>query len=463
MLSEGVTMPYGENIGEGQLRQLIDQFSFRNRLDRFQPETPIIVRGKGSLVWDIHGKPYVDFNAGQMCSALGHNHDAILEAIRHACESLIHASSTLYNVAEILLAARLAELSPAPLSKSLFLSSGSDSNEAAMSIAKSYTGGYEIWSPHLSFHGLSDTPRAVTHAGWRDSIGPFSPGNHAMFAPYCYRCPLGLNRQDCGLRCVDASFELIDAETTGNRAAVITETLFSAGGVVEAPDGWLKRVQEKCRERDMLLIVDEAQTGLAKLGTFYSYQQQQDTQPDIVTLSKHFGGGVEVSAVVTTEQIEEKVIGEGFVYSHSHTSDPLACWAALASLEIIEDENLYERSDQIGEYWKDHLLELQAEFEVIGDVRGRGLIQGIELVSDRETKMPLRIGQELYLACLEKGLIFSVRRNGSVLRFVPPFTTTTDQLDQAAEILRSALQQVTHSSLDGAKRAVPRSSSLGGY
>lgn len=424
---------------ERQLRSWIERYAFRNRLDGHDPSAPIITAAKGSLVWDITGREYIDFNSGQMCSALGHNHEAIIAAINKACETVIHASSTFYNIAEILLSAKLAERSPAPLEKSFFMSSGSDANNAAMAVARAYTGGYEVASPHVSFHGLAEGTRAVTYAGWRKHVGPFAPGYQAMFAPYCYRCPLRLTYPDCGLACVDASFELLDAQSTGKRAAVITETLFSAGGVIEAPAGWLKKVEEKCRERGMLLIVDESQTGLAKLGTFYSFTET-GAAPDLVTISKHFGGGVDISAVIARPEIEEKVIGEGFIYSHSHSSDPLACWAALASLEIIEQENLQAKALEIGAYWHRHLKALQDEFEMIGDVRGRGLLQGIEFVEDRETRAPSSVGKAVQKWCLENGLIFSSRREGSVLRFVPPFTTTREQMDRAAEILRAGMK-----------------------
>lgn len=425
---------------ESNLRNLIDQYSFQNHLDRYMDNAPILSHGSASIVSDVNGKAYIDFNAGQMCAALGHNHPRIQSAIFDACETMIHSSSTFYNVPEILLSAKIGELSPEPLKKSFFLSSGSDSNEAAITMAKAYTGGYEIASPHISFHGLSETPRAVTHAGWRNNVGPFAPGAHAMFAPYCYRCPLQKTYPECQLECVDASFVLLDAESTGHQAAVITEPLFSAGGVVEPPAGWLKKVQDKCHERDMLLIVDEAQTGLAKLGSMYAFTQEDGVSPDIVTLSKHLGGGVDISAVVSTPEIEERLVNSGFVYSHSHTSDPLGCRAAIASLEIIEEDGLNQTALELGAYWRGLMDKLQQEFEVIGDVRGRGLIQGIELVKDRESREPYyEAGSKLTQHCLKNGLIFSVRNRGCVIRFVPPFTTTFEQMDEAAEILKAGL------------------------
>ena len=156
---------------------------------------PIFVRGSGSEVEDINGKTYLDFNSGQMCAWLGHNHPAITEAVSEACETLIHAHSSYYNDKEIELAERLGQLLPDPLQKSMFLQSGADANEAAINIARKCTGGFEIISPHISFHGMSDTTRALTYAGWHRGYGPPQAGMMAMLAPYCYRCPINLERR----------------------------------------------------------------------------------------------------------------------------------------------------------------------------------------------------------------------------------------------------------------------------
>jgi len=191
----------------------------------------------------------------------------------------------------------------------------------------------------------------------------------------------------------------------------------------------------------MLLILDEAQTGLAKLGTMWACEQE-DVVPDIMTVSKHFGGGISISAVVTTKEIEERVARTGFVVGHSHCNDPLTCNAAIASIDIILDEKLTDVAQNIGSYWRGHLRKLAERYEIIGDIRGRGLLQGIELVKSRKTKEPAyREGLEIGAYSLENGLIFSVRRGGSVLRFVPPFTTTKEQMDKAAEILESAIRK----------------------
>jgi 2,2-dialkylglycine decarboxylase (pyruvate) len=417
------------------------RYCFQGRLDRRQTEGPVFERGDGSIVVDVEGKEYLDFNSGQMCSALGHNHPRIVAAVADALRTMIHANSTYYNVQEIALAERLGTTFPAPLRKSFFALSGSDANEAALGMAKKVTGRYEVASPHVSFHGLSDTPRALTYAGWRDGLSPGAPGAFALLAPYCFRCPVRHSYPSCELACADASFELLDAETSAGLAAVVTEPLFSAGGVIEPPPGWLAHVAAEARARGALFVLDEAQTGLAKLGTMWAFQQE-GIVPDVVTVSKHFGGGIAISAVVTSEEIEDAAIRNGFSYAHSHSNDPLACAAAIATLDAIEEDGLAERALEIGARLRDALEALRARHDAIGDVRGRGILQGIELV--RPDGSPATgLGESIRRACLRDGLLFSVRRNGSVLRFVPPFSTTAEQIDRAGGILDAALAEAT--------------------
>ena len=428
---------------EAEVLEAAQQYSFRGRMDKGRFEGPVFVRGHGSVVEDINGKQYLDFNSGQMCAALGHNHPTVTAAVKEACDTLIHAHSSYFNVQEVELAKRLGALMPDPLAKSMFLQSGADANEAAINIARKFTGGFEVASPHISFHGMSDTTRALTYAGWHAGYGPLAPGTMAMVAPYCYRCPLNQTFPECEFACLDTSFELIDAQTTSRPAAVITEPLFSAGGVIEPPSGWLTELKQRCEARGMLLILDEEQTGLGKLGTMFAFESE-DVIPDIVTLAKHFGGGICISAVTTSAEIEERVTADEFIVTHSHSNDPLACAAGIASLDVVEQDGVPEKARKLGEHLKARLQALADRFELIGDVRGRGLLQGIELVRSRETKEPaFEAGPAIAAGALREGLIFSVRREGSVLRFVPPATTSEAQIDQAMAIIADALEEVS--------------------
>jgi 2,2-dialkylglycine decarboxylase (pyruvate) len=428
---------------EAQLLDNAARYSFRARMDKKTNEGPVFATAKDSVVTDVNGKDYLDFNSGQMCSALGHNHPTVVAAIREACDTMLHAHSSHYNVKEIELATRIGQIVPPPLQKTLFGESGSDANEMAMMIARKYTGGYEIASPHISFHGLSDATRSVTFAGWHSGHGHLPGGTHAIVAPYCYRCPLAQTYPACEFACLDTSFELLDAQVTGQPAAVITEPLFSAGGVVEPPPGWLRRLHEMCKARGMLLIVDEEQTGLGKLGRMFGFESE-GIVPDIITMAKHLGGGVGVSALTTTEQIEDKVIASGYAATHSHANDPLICAAGVASLDVIEQEDVPAKARRIGTHMRERLGALQQRYELVGDVRGQGQITGIELVRDRQSKQPATDeGREIGRLCFERGLIFSLRRSGSVLRFVPPATTTEGQIDQAMDLLAEALEGVS--------------------
>ena len=431
-----------QKLTEAELLEIARKYSFRSRIDSNSVSGPIMVWGRGSVVRDVNGKEYLDFNSGQMCGALGHNHPRITQALQESCETLIHSHMSMFNDKEIILAARLAEITPDGMDRSMFLTSGSDSNEAAMAIAKRYTGGYEIASPAVSFHGMNDSTRAVTFSGWHEGYGPYAPGHYPILAPYEYRCAYCRDRGRCDYTCLNTSFDLLDAQADGQLAGVITEPLFSAGGVIDLPQGWLRELKRRCEDRGALLIVDEAQTGLAKLGSMWGFDHE-GVIPDIFTISKHFGGGVAISAAITTDEIEEKVSGSGLVVGHSHSNDPMPCNAAIASIDIIMEEILVDVSQRIGEYWREHLERLAKKHHIIGDIRGRGLLQGIELVTDRDTREPaFDQGRAIGRLCLENGLILSVRRNGSVFRFVPPFTTTEAQLDEAAQILDHAISEL---------------------
>jgi 2,2-dialkylglycine decarboxylase (pyruvate) len=427
-------------MSEGEWLERAGRHCFRGRLEGADVGGPVFVRGSGSLVWDVEGKPYLDFNAGQMCSALGHCHPRVVAAVAEQLRTLVHSSSTFYNTREVELAERLAGTLPPPLTKCLFALSGSDANEAALGMAKAATGRFEAASPHVAFHGLSDTPRQLTFAFGRTGMAPGAPGNHALLAPYCLRCPIRHTFPECELACLDGSMELLDAQASNGLAAIITEPLFSAGGVIEPPPGWLAAVAAAARSRGALLILDEEQTGLAKVGSMWAFEGE-GVVPDLLTVSKHFGGGLAISAVVTSEPIEAAALAGGFSYAHSHSNDPLACAAAIAVLDAIEKEGLVARGRELGARLRGRLEVLRADHPLVGDLRGRGILQGLELVHE-DGSPATDAGPAIQRVCREAGLLFSVRRGGSVIRLVPPLSSTPEQIDEATEILATALAEV---------------------
>ena len=402
---------------------------------------PIFARAEGSLIWDTEGGEYLDFNSGQMCSALGHNNPRVARAVSEAMTTLTHASSVYYNVPQVQLAAKIAEIVDPPLTRSLFIQSGADSNEVAVLLARRHTGRSGIAAFHLGFHGYSDQTRAMSFCATSPGYyGPPMPDVHAIPTPYAYRAD-GANGDESWWRSLlQTSLDLLDAQCPGNLAGVIVEPLVSAGGVIELPAGYLVELQRAVHARGGLLILDEAQTGLAKLGTMFAYQQE-GVVPDIMTLSKHFGGGMALSAVVTTDEIAVQSTAGGMSFGHSHSSDPVACAAGLASLAEIVEGDLPARAAGIGQAWRARMGDLQQRYAMIGDVRGRGTLQGIELVRDRATKEPAsEEARAVFRAATAAGLLFSLRGpHGNVFRFVIPFTTTEAQIDGAAEILERAL------------------------
>jgi 2,2-dialkylglycine decarboxylase (pyruvate) len=405
-------------------------------------EGPVISRAEGSISYDTEGNSYLDFNSGQMCSTLGHNNPRIQQVIEAQSKVLTHASTVYYNVPQVELAARLASVNDPPLRKSVFGESGSDSNELAVLLARRATGRMGIGALTQSFHGLSDATRAISYSAAGPGYGPPMPDVFAIPTPYCYRCPYQGGGNGCCMAPLHFGMETLDRQCGGGPAAVIVEPIVSAGGVIELPVQYLQGLRKELSKRGALLIYDEAQTGLGKLGQMFAYQVY-GVQPDVLTVSKHLGGGLAVSAAITTDEVTSRATRNGLSIGHSHSSDPLACKAGTASIDEIVEQELPKRALEIGGYWQANLRALQQRYEIIGDIRGRGLLQGIELVRDRSSKEPAtEIAADIYRHCLANGLMFSVRgKFKNVLRFVPPFTTTNAQLDQATEILEAGMRK----------------------
>ena len=405
-------------------------------------EGPVISRAEGSISYDTEGNSYLDFNSGQMCSTLGHNNPRIQQVIEAQSKVLTHASTVYYNVPQVELAARLASVNDPLLRKSVFGESGSHSNELAVLLARRATGRMGIGALTQSFHGLSDATRAISYSAAGPGYGPPMPDVFAIPTPYCYRCPYQGDGKGCCMAPLHFGMETLDRQCGGGPAAVIVEPIVSAGGVIELPAQYLQGLRKELSKRGALLIYDEAQTGLGKLGQMFAYQVY-GVQPDVLTVSKHLGGGLAVSAAITTDEVTSRATRNGLSIGHSHSSDPLACKAGTASIDEIVENELPKRALEIGGYWQANLRALQQRYEIIGDIRGRGLLQGIELVRDRSSKEPAtEIAADIYRHCLANGLMFSVRgKFKNVLRFVPPFTTTNAQLDQATEILEAGMHK----------------------
>jgi len=408
---------------------------------RFTPR--VIARAEGSYVFDEDGGAILDFTSGQMSAVLGHGHPDVVATVARGVRELDHLYSGMLSRPVVDVSRRLAETLPDPLQKVMLLSTGAESNEAALKLAKLYTGRYEVVSFDRSWHGMTAAASAATYSAGRKGYGPPVPGNLTLPTPNAYRSPFrhpdGSHDWQAEL---DYGFALVDQQSTGSLAACIVEPILSSGGIIETPLGYLAALKAKCEERGMLLVVDEAQTGLGRTGDMYAFERD-GVVPDILTLSKTLGAGLPVSAVITSAEIEQVCHDRRFLFFTTHVSDPLAAMVAGTVLDVIERDGLVRRAQQLGELMTARLLELQQRHQVIGDVRGRGLLQGLELVLDRSTKQPAEgLGHAVTEACLRRGLhlnIVQLPGMGGIFRMAPPLTVDEADLELGLKILDEAI------------------------
>jgi len=403
----------------------------------------MVAKAEGSWVHTTDGQRILDFTSGQISSTLGHNHPRVVEAVQRSLRDVIHLNSWMVNEDVLGLAERLARLLPEPLVRSMLLNVGSETNEVAIRLAKSYTGRFEMVGLTRSFHGLLAGTNSLTFSMGHSGYGPLVPGSFAIPAPHQYRCPIRHCLNACDTVCLDVGFETVDQASVGSLAAMMVEPVLSTGGIIPLPDGYLQAAKTKCDERGMLLIVDEAQTGFGRVGSMFAFEQD-GVVPDILTVSKTLGGGVPLGATITSAEIEDRAHANGFLHLTTHVSDPMPAAAGLAVLDVIEEEGLVERAKAMGEYLFDQLHTMQETHEEVGDVRGRGLLVGIELVTDRDSKTPATaLGAAVTAECLALGLSMNIvkgdGRTSNCLRMAPPLSVTRDEVDLAVEILDRAL------------------------
>jgi 2,2-dialkylglycine decarboxylase (pyruvate) len=415
---------------------------------RYSPAfTPTIVeRAEGSTLHTSDGRRLLDFTSGQMSAILGHSHPAIVATVREAAGTLDHLFSGMLSRPVVELSRRLAESLPAPLEKVVLLSTGAEANEAALRMAKLVTGGYEVVSFSRSWHGMTMGAAGATYSAGRSGYGPTAPGNLALPSPDAYRPDVV--DADGGFdwrRQLDLGWAMVDAQSTGDLAACIVEPVLSSAGVLVPPPGYLAALRDHCHARGMLLIFDEAQTGLCRTGDWYGFQRD-GVVPDIITLSKTLGAGLPLSAVVTSAEIEAEAFARGYLFFTTHVSDPLVAAVGTTVLDVLEAEGMDAQAREKGALLHAGLQELGERHAVVGDVRGRGMMQGLELVLDRATKEGSPdLGAAVTARCLDLGLhmnIVQLREMGGTFRIAPALTTTPEELRLGLEILDQALGEV---------------------
>jgi 2,2-dialkylglycine decarboxylase (pyruvate) len=403
-------------------------------------------RAAGSYVYDAAGRAVLDFTSGQMSAILGHSHPAVVEVVREMVGRLDHLFSGMLSRPVIDLAEALGSLAPG-LERVLLLTTGAESNEAALRMARLVTGGWEVVGFSQSWHGMTGAAASATYSAGRRGYGPAAVGSMAIPAPNAYRPRFTTAEGELDWRQeLDDGFDLIDRQTSGGLAAFIAEPILSSGGVIDLPDGYLPALLERCHERGMLLVLDEAQTGVGRTGRMFAYERDAMT-PDVLTLSKTLGAGLPLAAVLTTPDIEERAHERGFLFYTTHVSDPLPAAVGLAVIEVLARERLADRALHAGQRLRSGLLELQQRHECIGDIRGRGLLLGVEIVADRVSRKPApETGAAISRRCFELGLsmnIVQLPAMGGVFRIAPPLTVTDAELDLGLDMLDRAITDVT--------------------
>ncbi len=397
--------------------------------------------GRGAEIWDVDGKHYFDWTSGVLVTNVGHAHPRLAAAIGEQAKRLLNPFD--FPTPERLsLARKLIERTPPHLDKVIFMTTGAEAMDASLRMARKYSRNFEIVAFWGGFHGRSYGPMSVTGlAKIKKHFGPMVPGT--ILAPYanCYRCPFDKKYPDCDLFCVDFLDRVVDTESAGYLAGMIVEPYQGTAGFVFPPPGYMKKLEEWAAKRGIVFILDEVQSSYGRTGKMWALEHE-DLKPDILCLGKGIGSGAPIAAVISTAKIFS-ALSSGEM-SSTMGGNPLCCAGALAVLEIMDEENLVEKAAKNGEILKGRLLELMGKYPFIGDVRGMGLVYGVEFVKDRETKEPAtELAREIVVRCVAGGLMCGkLGLYGNVMRVAPPLVITPEQIDASVAILDKVLGQM---------------------
>jgi 4-aminobutyrate aminotransferase/(S)-3-amino-2-methylpropionate transaminase len=407
-------------------------------------EPVAISSGLGATITDSDGRTYVDCFSGISVVNVGHCNPKVVEAAKKQLDQLVHACAYVYYLEPVAkLAEKLAEVVPAGLTKTFFGNSGAEAIECALKLAKKSTEKHEIVSLMRSFHGRTFGTLSVTgQAGRRSySMGPYLGSVAFAPTPYCYRCPLGLEYPDCGIQCAKMIEDVIRYSTSNDVAAFIAEPLLGEGGIIVPPREYFQEAKKILDEFDILFIADEIQTGFARTGKLFGIEHY-DVTPDIMCFAKALAAGLPLGACTTREEIANSFRPGDHLSTFG--GNPVSCAAALANIEFIQKEDLASQASKSGEYVMRRLQELKSKHQLIGEVRGKGLMIGLELVKDLKTKEPAPSETaKIRDLCRQKGVLVGHGGvMGNVLRIQPPLVISQDQLDTAIQAIDRSFDEV---------------------
>jgi 4-aminobutyrate aminotransferase-like enzyme len=396
---------------------------------------------EGVWITDVDDNEYIDFTSGVLVTNIGHSHHYHIKAIQGQAERLMNCYS-FPTPERVMLAQRLVELFPSNLNKVFLLTTGADATEAALRIAKRYAGNHEVLSFYGGFHGRTYGPISVAgNIGTRRKFGPALPGG--IMAPYahCFRCFYDKKFPDCEFYCIKQLDKIINSSSSGDLGTVITEPYQGGAGFIFPPEGWLKKLEQWCQQRGLILIIDEVQASFGRTGKMFMIEWE-DIRPQMLCIGKGFGSGIPASALVGEAKIFDCMQpGE---MSSTTGGNPLSSAAALAVLDIMHNEKLPENAIKIGNYLMARFKTLQKKHQHLGDVRGKGLVMGLEIVEDQITKKPsAELTQKIIFKCGEYGIMLGrVGLFGNVIRIAPPLVITEEEADIGVDIMDNVLGEL---------------------
>lgn len=423
---------------------------------------PIIDRAEGIYMWDTTGKQYLDGCSGAVVANLGYGNRRIEEAITQQAKKTFFAYRTQFeNKPALDLAAKLVEVSMPHLNKVFYVSGGSEAMEAAIKLCRQYFYAKGEGSRHLfisrtpSYHGSTLGVLGLTaYSPLENPFRPITKTHPKIPAPYCYRCRYGLSQPSCGLACARELERVIQEQGPENVAAFVVEPIGGAStGALVPPEGYFSIIQQICKKYGVMLILDEVMTGFGRTGKFFAYEHW-DVEADIVGISKGMGAGYyPLGAIIARREITDVVLDSGgFQHGHTYAGNPMGCAIGLEAMNIIEDENLVNRSARMGEKLKTGLESLAVNHAIVGEVRGRGLLLALELVQDRDSRQPFPSEKEAHNLLTDEaaaeGLVIYPRRpinglNGDHVLIAPPLIITAEQVDELLNRLDKALGRAT--------------------
>ena len=401
----------------------------------------VIDHAKGQYVWDLDGKQYLDFLGGIVTISVGHSNEKVTAKIKEQIDRVQHTSTLFPTEAIVALAEKVAQIAPGKLKKSYFSNSGTEANEVAITTARMYTENYEMLALRHGYSGHSQLTKSLTGLyTWRKA-GVIPYGIVHAPGPYCYRCPYGLTYPSCELHCAKDIDEVIKTSTSGQIAGLLAETIQGLGGFIVPPPGYFKIVANSVRNYGGLFIADEVQAAWGRTGKKWWGIEHWEVEPDIITSAKSMANGVPIGLTLTRPEIADAY--KGLTIS-TFGGNPVTCVAAKATIDLIEEERLMDNAEEVGNHFHQGLEALQGKHTLIGDVRGMGLMQGIELVKDRQTKEPAPEATNLVMerARVNGLLVGKGGLYGNVIRMSPPLNISKADVDQALAALDKGLAEI---------------------